>query len=185
MSDLKKSFFLIQGAFSPPISPPIHHAKSRICYCPLQLCTDLVVDQESVVLRGIWTHSTRKGLLCRDFLLLLYVVFVSAITECLPVVHWAMQLPSGMCLFTHCLPRGRSVCSGVLCFWIFVHRYWHVLVLEMTRSKYMPCTGNEKWWYFECSLVNSTCVSSWTRSPNYISRRILNLMQHFPILHSL
>lgn len=139
----------------------------------------------TIVLRGIWIHSTKKGLLCRVLLLLLCVVFVSAITECLPVVYWAMQLPSGMCLFAHCLPRGRSVCSGVLCFWIFIHRYWHVLTLEMTRSKYMPCIGNEKRWCFECSLVNSAYSSSWTRSSCCIRRCIFNLMQHFPFLHSL
>lgn len=111
---MNKSFFSCSRCFfSPPVRHFIHHIKSRICYCPLRICMDFAVDQESIVLRGIGIHRTKKGLLCRDFLLLLWVVFVSAITECLPVVHWAMQLPSGTYLFPHCLPRGRSVCSRV------------------------------------------------------------------------
>lgn len=134
------------------------------------------------------THNTKNCVLCRDFLLLLCVV--SAITECLPVVHWAVQLPSGMCLFTHSLPVGRSVCSGVLCFWIFIHRHWHmllcVLMLEMTRSKNMPCTWSEKWWCLGCSLVNSMRSGFWGIPPWCIRRHcILDLTQHFLILHSL
>lgn len=178
-----RAFFLIQGVFSPPVSRYIHHVKSRTCYCPLFANMHGPCCGPGILCaRGCMNTQHQKG---GDLLLSVCVVFVSAISECLPVVHWAMQLPSGMCLFAHCLPRGRSVCSGVLCFWIFICRYWHVLALEMTRSKYMPHTGNEKWWYFECSLVNSTYARSWTRSPCCIKRCIFNLMQHFPFLHSL